>query len=109
MSFGTNDRRSNRHFTLKENPLQRSDLDDFVAYYNPKNRHERRESERFKSYTYEELIKCDSSTSTSCARTNPLLPMQRIFLQAGWLPCFASACRAFYEARALPWRRYPCL
>jgi type I restriction enzyme M protein len=51
MSFGTNDRRSNRHFTLKENPLQRSDLDDFVAYYNPKNRHERKESERFKSFS----------------------------------------------------------
>ncbi len=27
--------------------------------YNPKNRHERKESERFKSFTYEELIKRD--------------------------------------------------
>jgi type I restriction enzyme M protein len=53
------DLRTNKHFTLKENPLKRSDLDDFVACYNSKNRHERKESERFKSYTYDELIKRD--------------------------------------------------
>ncbi len=33
------DLRTNLHFTLKENTLKRSDLDDFVACYNPKNRH----------------------------------------------------------------------
>ena len=43
----------------RKTPLKRSDLDDFVACYNPKNRHERKESERFKSFTYEELIKRD--------------------------------------------------
>jgi hypothetical protein len=53
------DLRTNKHFTLKENPLKRSDLDDFVACYNSKNRHERKESERFKSFTYEELTKRD--------------------------------------------------
>ena len=53
------DLRTNKHFTLKENPLKRSDLDDFVTCYNPKNRHERKESERFKSFTYEELTKRD--------------------------------------------------
>jgi hypothetical protein len=53
------DLRTNKHFTLKENPLKRSDLDDFVACYNPKNRHERKESERFKGFTYEELLKRD--------------------------------------------------
>src|SRR5436190_2668405 len=51
--------RTNKHFTLKENTLKRTDLDDFVACYNPKNRHERKESERFKSFTYEELTKRD--------------------------------------------------
>ena len=35
------------------------DLDDFVACYNPKNRDERKESERFKSFTYEDLTKRD--------------------------------------------------
>src|SRR5436190_14220898 len=34
------DLRTNKHFTLKENTLKRSDLDDFIACYNPKNRHE---------------------------------------------------------------------
>jgi type I restriction enzyme M protein len=53
------DLRTNKHFTLKENPLKRPDLDDFVACYNPKNRHERKESERFKGFTYEELTKRD--------------------------------------------------
>jgi type I restriction enzyme M protein len=53
------DLRTNKHFTLKENPLKRNDLDDFVVSYNPKNRLERKESERFKSFTYEELTKRD--------------------------------------------------
>ena len=35
------DLRTNKHFTLKENPLKRADLDDFVACYNAENRHER--------------------------------------------------------------------
>jgi type I restriction enzyme M protein len=53
------DLRTNQHFTLKENPLKREDLDDFVKCFNPKNRHERKETERFKGFTYEELIKRD--------------------------------------------------
>ena len=78
------DLRTNLHFTLKENTLKRSDLDDFVACYfgqsssqsgsgvpplNPKaqsrdgsatlSRHNRVEAERFKSFTYEELLKRD--------------------------------------------------
>ena len=53
------DLRTNQHFTLKENPLKREHLDDFVAAYNPKNRHARKETERFKSFTYDELIKRD--------------------------------------------------
>ena len=38
---------------------KRSDLDDFVACYNPKNRTARKESERFKAFTYQELTKRD--------------------------------------------------
>ena len=30
-----------------------------MACYNPRNRHQRQESERLKSFTYEELLKCD--------------------------------------------------
>ncbi|PZR74989.1 MAG: DNA methyltransferase [Chthoniobacterales bacterium] len=72
------DLRTNQHFTLKENTLKRTDLDDFVNCYfggavsAPKskasavtdrrysgNRHERKETDRFKSFTYLELIKRD--------------------------------------------------
>ncbi len=53
------DLRTNKHFTLKQNPLTRADLDDFVASYNPANRHQRQESERFKRYTYDELLARD--------------------------------------------------
>ena len=69
------DLRTNQHFTLKENPLQRSDLDDFVACYfgnvtvgaatpsspkaKGKDRFNRVETERFKCFTYEELLKRD--------------------------------------------------
>ncbi len=53
------DLRTNQHFTLKENPLKRESLDDFVACYHAKNRNDRQESERFKSFDYDDLIKRD--------------------------------------------------
>ena len=53
------DLRTNMHFTLKENTLKRSDLDDFVACYGRKNRDARKETERFKPFSYEELVKRD--------------------------------------------------
>jgi type I restriction enzyme M protein len=48
------DLRTNKHFTLKTNPLQRADLDDFVASYNPQNRHERNEAERVRDDSLED-------------------------------------------------------
>ncbi len=53
------DLRTNKHFTLKQNPLTRADLDDFVACYKPSERHQRVDSERFKRYSYDELIARD--------------------------------------------------
>ena len=53
------DLRTNKHYTLKQNPLTRADLDDFVACYSPTDRHQRQESERFKRYTYDELMARD--------------------------------------------------
>jgi len=50
---------SNKHFTLKENQLKRLDLDEVVACYHAENRHQRTESERFKPFTYDDLIKRD--------------------------------------------------
>ncbi len=60
------DLRTNMHFTLKENPLKRADLDDFVACYNPENRHKRtatwsetKPDGRWRCFEYEELAKRD--------------------------------------------------
>jgi len=53
------DFRTNTHFTLKGNPLRFDDLKDFVKCYNPSNIHERQESERFRAFSFEELVKRD--------------------------------------------------
>ena len=54
------DLRTNQHFTLKQSPLRRHHLDDFVASYLPgKDRAERVESERWKSFAHDELIARD--------------------------------------------------
>lgn len=53
------DLRMNRHFTLKENPMQRGDLDEFVTCFNPENRHKRKENERFKAFKLDDLLKRD--------------------------------------------------
>ena len=44
---------------MKENQLKRCELDDFVACYHAENRHQRTESERFKCFAYDDLIKRD--------------------------------------------------
>lgn len=53
------DFRTNQQFTLKTNQLKIDHLKDFIQCYNPENRHDRKETERFKSFTYDELIKRD--------------------------------------------------
>jgi type I restriction enzyme M protein len=54
------DLRTNQHFTLKQNPLRRAHLQDFVDSYLPdKARAERVESERFRSFTHDELVARD--------------------------------------------------
>lgn len=63
------DLRTNMHFTLKENPLKRADLDDFVQCYNPRSRHDRvatwseqNPEGRWRCYGYDELIKRDKAS-----------------------------------------------
>jgi len=56
------DFRTNQSFTLKTRQLVRSDLDDFVAQYNPNNRHEREETERFMPFTYEQVMSRDKAS-----------------------------------------------
>jgi type I restriction enzyme M protein len=54
------DLRTNQHFTLKQNPLRREHLQDFVDCYLPgKVLSERVETERFHSFSYDELVARD--------------------------------------------------
>jgi len=53
------DLRTNMHFTLKTNPLKYEDLHDFIACYNAANKLERKETERFHSFAYENLMERD--------------------------------------------------
>ncbi|MBB5111952.1 type I restriction enzyme M protein [Micromonospora echinospora] len=54
------DFRTGKHFTLRQRPLRRVDLDEFVVAYLPgKPRSERVESERFRCFDYDELIARD--------------------------------------------------
>lgn len=56
------DLRTNKHFTLKQNPLRRADLDDFVEAYKPgEPRSARVESERWKAFTYDEIVARDKA------------------------------------------------
>ncbi len=60
------DYRTNVHHTLKQNPLQRADLDAFVAAYNPANRHDRAATwseetpdGRWRDYTIDDILARD--------------------------------------------------
>lgn len=62
------DLRTDKDFTLKQNPLSRGDLDEFVACYNPANRHQRAATwsdaspdGRWRAYSYEQLIARDKA------------------------------------------------
>jgi type I restriction enzyme M protein len=56
------DFRTNQHFTLKERPLRFEDLADFIRSYNPANRHQRAESERFRPFEYADLVARDKAS-----------------------------------------------
>jgi type I restriction enzyme M protein len=60
------DFRTNQNFTLKQNPLAREHLDEFVACFNPENRHQRQPTwseedpdGRWRVFPYDELIARD--------------------------------------------------
>ncbi len=63
------DLRTNRHFTLKTNPLRRGDLDEFVHLYQPTNRHDRAPTwsestpdGRWRVYDYNALVARDKAS-----------------------------------------------
>lgn len=55
------DLRTNQHFTLKQNPLRRAHLDEFVVAYKPGQHDQREEGERWKSFTYDEIVARDKA------------------------------------------------
>ena len=63
------DFRTNIHFTLKQNPMKESDLDDFVSCFNPENRHQRKETwseenpdGRWRKFSVDEIWKRDKKS-----------------------------------------------
>jgi type I restriction enzyme M protein len=64
------DLRTNMHFTLKTNPLNHGDLDEFVKLYKPEEPREKRRQDwsedkkpdgRWRSFDYDEIIKRDKA------------------------------------------------
>ncbi len=53
------DLRTNKRFTLKERPMVRADLDDFVACYHSAHKSERVEAERFRRFPLETVLARD--------------------------------------------------
>jgi type I restriction enzyme M protein len=56
------DFRTNQSFTLKTRQLVRSDLDDFVACYKADKLQDRAETERFRPFSYDELMARDKAS-----------------------------------------------
>ncbi len=64
------DYRTNIHHTLKKKPLRFEDLQEFIANYNPLNRHERKETwseqsypeGRWRKFSYEQIIARDKTS-----------------------------------------------
>ena len=63
------DLRTNQHFTLKTNPMKVEDLREFVALYNPANRHDRKPTwsaenpdGRWRAYDYADLVARDKAS-----------------------------------------------
>lgn len=56
------DLRTNKHFTLKTRTLKLDDLQDFIHCYNSENRHQRIGNERFKFFSYEDLLARDKAS-----------------------------------------------
>ena len=63
------DYRTNIHHTLKKNPLQLEDLEDFIRCYNPLNHHKRtatwsedNKEGRWRMFTYDDILARDKTS-----------------------------------------------
>ncbi|MDP2806497.1 MAG: N-6 DNA methylase, partial [Gallionellaceae bacterium] len=81
------DYRTNIHHTLKKKPLRFEDLQEFIASYNPLNRHQRKESwneatnpeGRWRKFSYEQIIARDkTSLDIFCVKDNSLADLDNL-------------------------------
>ena len=108
------DLRTNKHFTLKTRTLKLDDLRDFVDCYNPANRHERKESERFKYFSHADLVARDKASldifwlkDDSLDNLDDLPPPD--VLQQEIIEHLEAALMAFREVAAgLPVSKFEC-
>ena len=66
------DLRTNQNFTLRQNPIDDPDVKDFVDSCRTMNRQKRKESERFKRFTYADLIARDKANLDILAKDDSL-------------------------------------
>ena len=80
------DFRTNVHFTLKQHPMTDADLLDFIACYNPENRHERKETwsdenpdGRWRRFSVDEILKRDkTSLDIFCIKDKSLADLDNL-------------------------------
>ncbi|WP_368356549.1 N-6 DNA methylase [Acidithiobacillus sulfurivorans] len=65
------DLRTNKHFTLKTRTLKLDDLQDFITCYHADNRHARIATERFRFFSYDDLMARDKASLDNLAELPP--------------------------------------
>jgi type I restriction-modification system DNA methylase subunit len=89
---------TNMNFTLRTNPLRRTHLDDFVNCYCPGKRHQRQESERFRCFRYEELLKRDKlSLDLFWLRDESLEGTDKLLPPARSQPASSKTCKTHWS------------
>lgn len=80
------DFRTNVSFTLKENPLEFEDLEDFMKCYNPENRYNRKETwsemnpdGRWRCFSYDDVLKrSKTSLDITWIKDNSLIDVDKL-------------------------------
>jgi type I restriction enzyme M protein len=97
------DLRSNRNFSLRQNPIQREDMTDFVRCYSATDPTRRKETAHFKRFKYSEILARDKAnldiqwqqeTTNGVQQETPQMLMQEI------LADLAEAMKEFAAAEA---------
>ena len=101
------DFRTNMHFTRKQSALRRDQLQDFVdCYLAGKPRSERVETERFKAFTYEELLaRATKPTSTSPGSATTPWKTSTTYRHPKSSPAKSSRTSPLHSPSSKPWRQ----